>query len=248
MPSYRIKDWGKFQHFKDRKPPWVKLYRDILDDIEWHELDAKAAKALVMFWLIASETDGVLPDIKTLAFRLRTPQNDVKDWISQLSHWLEQVDIEVISGRYQDDNKPIVLTRSQETEEETERETEVETELNAPSEKISLNAAGRWDAIPERLLATWKEAYPALSLDAELSKAAAWIIANPKNKKSNYARFLTNWLTRAQDKAPAQRAPMRDWHDERAETIAALTGRGRFNERDERTIDVPATPIERLAG
>jgi hypothetical protein len=232
MPSYRIKDWNKFQHFKDRKPPWVKLYRDILDDMEWHELDPQAAKALVMFWLIASETDGCLPDTKKLAFRLRTTENDVKKVISQLSHWLEQVDIGVISSRYQDD--PL------ETETETETEEEREAELNAPSEKISLNAAGRWDAIPELLLATWKEAYPALSLDAELSKAAAWIIANPKNKKSNYARFLTNWLTRAQDKAPAQRTGQprgQSWSEKNEEVIAQLTGRNRY-EPDDRTIDV----------
>jgi hypothetical protein len=48
----------------------------------------------------------------------------------------------------------------------------------------------------------WQRAYPALSLDAELARAAAWLIANPKNRKSNYARFLTGWLSRAQDRAP----------------------------------------------
>lgn len=74
----------------------------------------------------------------------------------------------------------------------------------APSEKISLDADGDWVGIPALLSAKWKEAYPALSLDAELAKASAWIIANPKNKKSNYARFLTNWLARAQDSAPRQ--------------------------------------------
>lgn len=47
----RIKNWSKFQHFKDRKPPWVKLYRDILDDIEWHELDPLAVKVLVRSYL-----------------------------------------------------------------------------------------------------------------------------------------------------------------------------------------------------
>jgi phage replication O-like protein O len=72
----------------------------------------------------------------------------------------------------------------------------------APSERISLDADGVWINIPDALMANWEQAYPALSLEAELSKAAAWIIANPKNKKSNYARFLTNWLTRAQDSAP----------------------------------------------
>jgi hypothetical protein len=51
-------------------------------------------------------------------------------------------------------------------------------------------------------LATWESAYPAINVQAEVTKAAAWLISNPKNKKSNYARFLNNWLSSAQDKAP----------------------------------------------
>ena len=68
---YSVKGWARFQHFKDRRPPWIKLYRDILDDVEWHELDPASAKALVMLWLIASENEGNLPSIKVLAFRSR---------------------------------------------------------------------------------------------------------------------------------------------------------------------------------
>ncbi|WP_024905459.1 YdaU family protein [Robbsia andropogonis] len=78
---------------------------------------------------------------------------------------------------------------------------------SAPSEKISLTADGEWTAIAPGQRVLWERAYPALSLDAELAKAAAWLMANPKNKKSNYARFLTNWLSRAQDSArPAPNA------------------------------------------
>ena len=110
----KIKNWSKFQHFKDRRPPWIKLYRDILDDIDWHQLDPLASKVLVMCWLIASEDDGNLPDIKTLAFRLRMPEKQTSDCISKLSHWLEQGDITVISERYQDD--------APETETETKKE------------------------------------------------------------------------------------------------------------------------------
>lgn len=105
--TIRVKSWSKFQHFKDRRPPWIKLYRDVLDDIEWHELDPIAAKCLVMLWLIASENDGVLPDVRKLSFRLRMSESDVGDVLSKLSHWLEQVDItgdiNEISVRYQDD-------------------------------------------------------------------------------------------------------------------------------------------------
>jgi len=118
----RIKNWAKFQHFKDRRPPWVKLYRDILDDLEWHELDPLAAKVLVMLWLIASEDEGRIPDTKTLAFRLRLPEVKTKEIIINLSHWLCQDDISVISEKYQFDS----------TETETEKEKKKETECNSP--------------------------------------------------------------------------------------------------------------------
>ena len=121
----RIKNWNKFQHFKDRKPPWVKLYRDLLDDIEWHELDAQASKVLVMLWLIASEEDGKVPSSKTLAFRLRMSEKQTMDCLNKLSHWLEHDDISAISDRYQDDGL--------ETETETETKKEKETKkIHAP--------------------------------------------------------------------------------------------------------------------
>jgi hypothetical protein len=106
MSVLRIKNWEKFQHFKDRRPPWVKLYRDILDDPDWFDLDPKAAKILVMLWLIASEDDGFLPEAKKLAFRLRTTEQEVEQAVISLSQWIEvrnTRDIDAISTRYQVD-------------------------------------------------------------------------------------------------------------------------------------------------
>jgi len=117
----RIKNWNKFQHFKDRKPIWIKLYRDLLDDLNWHELDGKSAKALVMIWLIASEDCGQLPDTKSLAFRLRMSEKDTKDIVTRLSAWLEQDDINGISEGYQND---MPEKRREETEKEKEKEIE----------------------------------------------------------------------------------------------------------------------------
>ncbi len=125
----RIKNWNKFQHFKDRKPPWVKLYRDLLDDIEWHELDPQASKVLVMLWLIASEDEGNIPALKQLAFRLRLSEKETEVCIIKLSHWLEQDDINAISTRYQDDAP----------ETETETELEKKTELFVETDKSVVN-------------------------------------------------------------------------------------------------------------
>ena len=102
LKQYSIKNWKRFQHFRDRRPPWIKLYRDILDDIDWHELDPLSAKFLVMLWLIASENEGKLPTHKELAFRLRTTEKQIESTVSKLSHWLVQSDIAVISPRHQE--------------------------------------------------------------------------------------------------------------------------------------------------
>ena len=47
----------------------------------------------------------------------------------------------------------------------------------------------------------WQEAYPAIDIETEIKKSAEWLIANPKNKKSNYSRFLINWFAKSQDRA-----------------------------------------------
>jgi len=118
---YRIKNWGRFQHFKLRRPPWIKLYRDILDDIEFHNLDGETAKILVGLWLLASEgKNGALPEVEVIAFRLRKSSKDITSAISKLSHWVHRDDISAISARYQNDPS--------ETETEAERETEKEPE------------------------------------------------------------------------------------------------------------------------
>ena len=102
MPEYRIRNWQEFQHYKFRDPPWIKLHRRLLNNPEWHELEAKCAKHLMMFWLIASENSGVLPCTRKLAFRLRTSPEDVEDTISKLSEWIEVVDSTMLSERLPD--------------------------------------------------------------------------------------------------------------------------------------------------
>lgn len=110
----RVKNWKQFQHFRNRRPPWIKLYKFLLDDPQWYALSGDSAKVLIMIWLIASETDGYLPDINVISFRLRIPLQKLKDSLSDLSHWLERDDISMISPGYQNDIP--------ETEIETERE------------------------------------------------------------------------------------------------------------------------------
>ena len=105
--TYKIKNWSKFQHFKDRKPPWVKLYRDLLDDIEWFELSPVYAKNLINIWLIASEYNGELPDNKTLAFRLRVKNQELTAILRQRQRQ-RQKKLYVRNSRF----RPVLTKRS----------------------------------------------------------------------------------------------------------------------------------------
>lgn len=57
----QIRDLRKYQHYKDRNPPWVKLYGEQLEDYEFQQLpDATKFHALALTWL-ASKTENKIP-------------------------------------------------------------------------------------------------------------------------------------------------------------------------------------------
>ena len=61
--------------------------------------------------------------------------------------------------------------------------------------------AGRFQHVLPELVEKWQKAYPAVDVLSELRRMEAWASANPVNRKSNWQRFVVNWLTRAQDRA-----------------------------------------------
>lgn len=130
MSTLRIKDWNSFQHYQDgkRKPEWIKLYRRLLDDVEWHELDPKASKVLVMLWLLASENGGELPSIKKIAFRLRLSESETKSTISKLSHWVEQDASDTLAEGYQD-----ASLEEEREEEENKKEKKKQSGASTPT-------------------------------------------------------------------------------------------------------------------
>lgn len=88
----RIKDFSKHQHYKNRRPPWIKLYRDIIDDRAINMLADCSFRVLVGLWIIASEDEehqGNLPDIDTLVFRLRIEKPKIIKALEELKPFLE---------------------------------------------------------------------------------------------------------------------------------------------------------------
>lgn len=58
---YRITEWKRYQHYKDRSPPWIKLHRDLLTSRTWVMLDDASRVLAVACMLIAADTDNEIP-------------------------------------------------------------------------------------------------------------------------------------------------------------------------------------------
>lgn len=118
------KNWDRFQHYKDRCPPWIKLHRDILTNRDFARLPL-ASKALApLLWLLASESkDGRFEACtEELEFRLHIKARDIEEGLKPL---IDKGFFVVASG---------VLALCEQLaipERETERETEKEVEREA---------------------------------------------------------------------------------------------------------------------
>ena len=80
------KNWLKHQHYKSRRPPWIKVYREILDDKKFHALPDSSKLLLVMLWLVSSDDkNGVIHnDRDSLAFCLRRDSKSIEDDLKPL--------------------------------------------------------------------------------------------------------------------------------------------------------------------
>lgn len=136
-----VKDWPRFQHYKDRNPPWVKLHKSLLDDPDYHELTPEAAKVLPLLWLAASEysTDGSLPNIKKLSFRLHYACTVLAGLIKQLDHWIIVDDSNLLA--------PCKQVATPETETETKTETKTEPRACA----LDTDFDSFWKSYPKKI-------------------------------------------------------------------------------------------------
>lgn len=92
----RIRNWDKFQHYKPmhskykKQMTWLKLYGgDILNDIDWFKLSDTSKAIYIELLCLSSQNHGNLPDMETIAFRLRRSEADLERAIEDLGNWIE---------------------------------------------------------------------------------------------------------------------------------------------------------------
>lgn len=58
---FSVKNFERFQHYKDRSPPWIKLYNELLDDYEFSRLPDASKWHLIAIWMLASRSENKIP-------------------------------------------------------------------------------------------------------------------------------------------------------------------------------------------
>lgn len=60
--TLRVRNWEKFQHYKDRNPPWVKLYTAWPDDYEWSSWSDASKLLAVCIVMLAGRVGNRIPN------------------------------------------------------------------------------------------------------------------------------------------------------------------------------------------
>jgi hypothetical protein len=198
----RPRNWKKFQHYTDRKPAWIKLHRDLLDDFEFHRLPV-ASKALApLLWLLAAESESALIDAdhEKLAFRLRMNPFEVGEALKPL----------IDAGFFEiaEPSASEVLAKPERngvSERETETEEETEGEGDARARRVPRGTKTRKKtAAPERtpedalaeVLNGWREV-AGCDADAMLAWLAHWSTKHdgremPGHQRVSVAKLLAD--------------------------------------------------------
>lgn len=124
MRYYTVTNWSKFQHYRDRNPPWIKLHYELLSSRDWVMLDDASRVLAVACMLIASRNEGNVPDdpayLKRVAYLNKDPN---------FKPLLESGFLKLASNC-----KHMLADARPETETETEEETEAEESLSPSGE------------------------------------------------------------------------------------------------------------------
>jgi len=84
MIYFKVKNLEKYQHYKDRNPPWIKLYLTLLTDYEFSCLQDASKLHLILIWLLASKYENELPYDK--------------NWIRESIHCKDEVNLDELSS------------------------------------------------------------------------------------------------------------------------------------------------------
>lgn len=116
--EYLIKNWKKYQHYKDRNPPWIKLHWELLTSMDWVTLNDASRVLAVACMLVASRNEG----------RIRGDEAGLK-YLERVAHLNAKPNLKpLIDCGFLECASGVLADCKQDARPETETETQIPTE------------------------------------------------------------------------------------------------------------------------
>ena len=204
-PHYKIANWGEYQHYKHRNPPWVRLYFDMLGSETWVASDDATRCLMVACILVASRNDGCVPSdpayIRKMAY-LNSPP-DFKPLI--LNGFLDASNALAVCT--QDASSMLApsvsLFSDTQLEEEKKNKQRDRERKQLASEMLADGFKQFWSVYPRKKAKmqaelAWAKINPNEELRGKIMEALAWQVVQPDWTKDggNYAPYPATYLNK----------------------------------------------------
>jgi hypothetical protein len=215
MEYLRVINLEKYQHYRDRRPQWIKLYWSLLSS---PGLCSASRGMHVGTVSVTDQSKFHIIAIMLLASQYgnKIPYN--KPWIARVIHANNKINWDHVLGCgivecYQDASTEVADCKQDAILEKRrvykEEESSAEAQSSQPASQTSSNSftvlpcVGKMQIfeVSKEYVEEMKTLYPGVDIERETLLAKGWLINNPKKGKTfdGIMRFLGSWYTKAQN-------------------------------------------------
>lgn len=180
-----IKNFEKYQHYKHRNPPWIKLYNALLDDYEFSKLPTRGKYLYLGLLILCSRHDNRVPnDCTWIARHLHMDEKEIELTPLYKTGLLLASRNHVASVLHQN-----ALSETEKSRDRERVETEADTHDPASASRVQLTDIEWMDSLRTNA------GYAGVDIDAQRGRCEAWCQTN--GKTFSRRRFI-NWLNRTE--------------------------------------------------
>lgn len=183
--TFKVKNWEKFQHYKNRNPPWIRFYNSILDDYAFTSLPDASRSHLLAIWLLASRTNNCIPyDAEWVRMAIKATSPVSLEELVEAGFIIPDQDCSVLLADCKQRARP-------ETEKSRDR-VETEAEVRADARDADGYAfAGSVVRLKRKDFENWERAYSHLDLRAELTARDVWLASDQATAEDRKKWFIS---------------------------------------------------------
>lgn len=220
MRKIKVRNWSRWQTYRSDRgmPPWIKLHRCLLRNIDWITLTDEQRGQLVSIWILAADDDGRVPAdaeaLKSICRMTNTPDlNLLRD-----KGFLD-FDASVTPTRRQDDANvtppcqplganvtPHIMSEEGHIIEDVCPVTP--ERVPAPASFIDMPVKEGVEPITEQDVAGWEKLYGRIDVRQALRNMVGYWSALPANQRKTrrgIRKSIVTWLANDDGRAPVVR-------------------------------------------